>query len=192
MGNAHPIEMQITDDLVRSRLTTFFRLFLALPHLIWSAIWGIGAVVAVIISWFATLAKGQTPQGLHDFLALYLRYTVHTRAYVYLVAEPFPSFSADKVYPIDVTVAPPVPQRRWVTAFRLILVIPVAIVAGILDYLGQVLAVISWFVALFTGRVPRGVRNLGAWCLKFSAQTYGYAFLLTERYPSFDSVTPTE
>jgi Domain of unknown function (DUF4389) len=191
MESAHPIEMHITDDLVRSRLTTFFRFFLALPHLIWSAIWGIGAIFVVIVSWFATLAKGQTPQGLHDFLARYLRYTVHTNSYFYLVAEPFPSFTADKPYPIDVTLAPPAPQRRLITAFRLILVIPVAIVAGVLGYLTQVLAVISWFVALFTGRVPQGVRNLSAWCIKFTTQTYGYGFLLTDRYPSFDSLTPT-
>jgi hypothetical protein len=36
---------------------------------------------------------------------------------------------------------------------------------------------------LFTGRMPRGLRNLLAWWLRYGAQTYGYALLLTPRYP---------
>ena len=49
-----------------------------------------------------------------------------------------------------------------------------------------VVAVISWFIALFTGRVPEGLRNFAALALRFETQTYGYALLLTPRYPSFD------
>ncbi len=186
MDTEHPIRLQVTDDLSRSRLTTFFRLFLAIPHLIWVAVWGIAAAVAVLISWFATLLGGQTPDGLHQFIARYLRYATHVNAYFYLLADPYPGFLGDTAYPIDLVVAPPAPQRRVITAFRIILAIPVFIVANILGYLLQLLAVISWFVALFTARVPLGVRNLGAWCWKFTIQTYAYIGLLTERYPSFD------
>jgi hypothetical protein len=31
--------------------------------------------------------------------------------------------------------------------------------------------------------MPEGFRNLGASCLRYSAQTYAYFFLLTDRYP---------
>jgi hypothetical protein len=31
--------------------------------------------------------------------------------------------------------------------------------------------------------MPEGLRNLGAACLRYSAQTYAYLFLLTDRYP---------
>ena len=31
--------------------------------------------------------------------------------------------------------------------------------------------------------MPRGLRNLGAYELRYQAQTYGYVYLLTERYP---------
>ena len=41
----HPIGLIVTDDLHRSRLTVFFRLLLALPHLIWVSLWGIVAAV---------------------------------------------------------------------------------------------------------------------------------------------------
>ena len=46
-----------------------------------------------------------------------------------------------------------------------------------------VVAVLCWFVALATGRVPLGMRDLGAASLRYQAQTYGYVFLLTSRYP---------
>ena len=36
------------DDLVRSRLTVFFRLLLALPHIIWFVLWGIIALLTAI------------------------------------------------------------------------------------------------------------------------------------------------
>ena len=37
--------------------------------------------------------------------------------------------------------------------------------------------------ALALGRMPEGLRNLGAYCLRYSAQTYAYAYLLTDSYP---------
>ena len=35
---------------------------------------------------------------------------------------------------------------------------------------------------LATGRMPRGLRTLGAYALGYSAQTYGYSWLLTDTY----------
>ena len=37
---ADPIRLTVADDLRRSRLTTFFRLLLAIPHLVWLLLWG--------------------------------------------------------------------------------------------------------------------------------------------------------
>ena len=33
----HPIRLVVTDDLQRNRLTSFFRLIVAIPHLVWLA-----------------------------------------------------------------------------------------------------------------------------------------------------------
>jgi hypothetical protein len=90
--NDRPVKLIVSDDLKRSQLTVFFRLILAIPHLIWLAIWGIAAFIVAIVNWFATLVQGQSPQGLHDFLAGYVRYAIHVYAYLSLAAEPFPDF----------------------------------------------------------------------------------------------------
>lgn len=189
--NPHPIRLTLSDDLSRTRLTVFFRLILAIPHLIWLGLWGIVVSLAVIVSWFATLFAGRTPEGLHNFIAQYLRYSTHVYGYLLFLADPFPGFLGDRDYPSDLVVAPAAPQNRWKTAFRLILAIPAAIVTSVLQYLVYVIAVISWFACLFTGAMPLGLRNLSAWVVRFNAQTNGYIFLLTDRYPSF-STDPTE
>ena len=49
--------------------------------------------------------------------------------------------------------------------------------------LGIVVAVLCWFPALVTGRVPRGLRDLGAVALRYQAQVYAYTLLVTSRYP---------
>ena len=78
----------------------------------------------------------------------------------------------------------PARQSRWATGFRLILAIPAFLIQAALDAVLNVVAILGWFASLFTGRMPRGLRNLGAFCLRYAAQTSAYSFLLlTDRYP---------
>ena len=181
----HPIRLVVTDDLVRSRLTVLLRLLLAIPHFLWLALWSIGAAVIVVIAWLAALFTGRVPDALHRFLAAYVRYMTHVTAYVALTANPFPGFDGSLPYPIDVEIAPPVPQSRLTVFFRLLLAIPASIVSNVLQNVLFVLAFLAWFIALFTASIPKGMRDLMAYCLRYQAQTYGYTLLLTQRYPSF-------
>jgi hypothetical protein len=181
---ADPIRMTVDDDLRRSRLTTFFRLLLAVPHFVWLVLWGIAVLVAVIASWFATLFRGTPPPGLHRFVSAYLRYQTHVYAFVQLVANPFPGFTGRPgTYPVDVEIDGPERQNRWVTGFRLFLAIPALAILGALAAAAFLAAVYSWFHGLFRAQVPPGLRNLGAFYLRYSAQVYGYLYLLTDRYP---------
>lgn len=181
----HPISLSVTDDLRRNRLTVGFRWLLVIPHAIWLMIWGIAVSLAVIISWFATLFAGTTPQGLHDFIAQWLRYSTHVNGYLYFLADPFPGFLGDRPYDADLSVAPPAPQNRWITGFRPILAIPALIVLYVLGILLSVMWLIAWVVGIFAGAIPLGMRNLIAWIIRFNQQTGGYLMLLTDRYPSF-------
>ena len=183
----HPVRVVVNDDLQRTRLTVFFRLILAIPLFLWATLWGVIAVLALLVNWFATLFTGRSPDGLHNFLATFLRYTTHVRAYTLLIADPYPGFTgAQGSYPIDLEVAPPQPQSRLTVFFRIILAIPALFVSNILSNLSQLLAVFSWFIALVTGRVPEGLRNFAVLALRFETQTYAYVLLLTDRYPSFN------
>jgi hypothetical protein len=179
-----PVALETTDDLQRSRLTVFFRLLLAIPHLIWLALWGIAAFFVAIVNWFATLFTGTSPQGLHRFLARFVRYSVHVYAYLNLIGNPFPGFAGEESsYPIELRVAERARQNRWTVGFRLVLAVPAVLIASAYGTLLFIVAFLGWFASLFTGRMPLGLRNAGALALRYTAQTYGYILLLTGAYP---------
>ena len=182
---SHPIHLVVTDDLARSRLTVFFRLLLAIPHFIWLMLWGIAVWFAVVAAWFVGIFTGRVPDGLHGFIASYLRYTTHVYAYALIAADPFPAFNGAFGYPIDVEIAAPTKQSRLAIFFRLLLAIPAFIVLWVLQYVAEVVAFLAWFYALFTGRLHVGLRDVLAYYLRYNAQTIGYVGLLTQRYPSF-------
>ena len=88
-------------------------------------------------------------------------------------------------YPLDVEIAPAVQQSRLTIFFRLLLVIPAYIVLAVLGYVAKIVAFLAWLFALFAGRLHPGLRDVLAYWLRYNAQTIGYLWLLTQRYPSF-------
>ena len=109
----------------------------------------------------------------------------HVNAYFSLAANPFPDFGGAPGYPIDVEIAPPQKQSRLTIFFRGLLVIPAWIVLYVLGYVAQIVMFFAWFIALFTGRLHEGLRDVLAYWIRYAAQTYGYQLLLTQKYPSF-------
>jgi hypothetical protein len=164
-----------------------FRLILGIPHFLWVTIWQYVFLAVVVWAWLVALIFGRLEDDLHSFMTRYVRYTTHVYAYGCLLAEPYPKFRGYPGYPVDVEIDGPERQSRWVTGFRLVLAIPALIFSMVLMSVLQVVAIAAWFVALATGRVPRGMRDLGAYCLRFNTQTSAYLCLLTERYPSLAS-----
>ncbi len=180
----HPVRIVVTDDLERPRLTVFFRVFLAVPHLVWLMLWSVAAFFAAIAAWFVGLVAGRIPQPLHRFLAAYVRYATHVIAFLYVVGRRFPGFTGRAgSYGIDIEIDPPTNQSRWMMLFRIILAFPALILGGALGGVAIVVGFLGWWYALVRGRMPEGLRNLGASCLRYSAQTYAYLGLLTDRYP---------
>jgi hypothetical protein len=180
----HPVRLELTDRLERSRLTVFFRFLLTIPHLIWLILWTLLAVLAVFVAWLVALAIGRVPLPLHRFIAAWVRYSTHVMAFLLLVGGPFPGFvGAAGSYPVDLAIDPPVRQRRLVTLFRGLLAIPAVLLGGAYSAVVWVAALLGWWAALFTGQMPEGLRNVGAVALRYSGQSNSYLFLLTDRYP---------
>jgi hypothetical protein len=77
----------------RNRLTTAFRLILAIPQLIVLAVLGIAAFVVVVIALFAVLFTGRWPAGMRDFVLGVARWWLRVDAYLLLLTDDYPPFS---------------------------------------------------------------------------------------------------
>jgi hypothetical protein len=180
----HPVRIAVDDELRRSRLTVLFRLLLAIPHFVWIFLWSLAVPFVGFAAWVVALATGRVPTALHRFLAAYVRYATHLSAYVYVVGSKFPGFTGrEGSYGIDVLIDGPERQSRWKTFFRFLLAFPAFLVSSALGGVLLVAAIFMWWFGLIMGRVPEGLRNLSATCLRYNAQTSAYLLLLTDRYP---------
>jgi hypothetical protein len=185
---AYPVTFEMDYVEPRSRATTFFRLILAIPHLIVLYFYGIAAGVVVIIAWFALLFTGRWPQGMYDFVAGFLRYSTYVNGYVALATDAYPPFSGspDAGYPVRLTIPPPKPEYdRLKVAFRIILAIPVAIIAYAMQVVYQVGAFIAWFAILILGRQPKGLQDMIRLGISYQQRAYAYFALVTEDWPAF-------
>ena len=194
MDEQHPVTLIVGDDLRRSRVTVFFRYLLTIPHFVWLWLWTIAVYVVALVNWFLTLAMGRPPRLFHRFIAAFLRYQLHVTAYLVLAANPFPGFTgAPGSYPLDLVLpAEPQRQNRVKTLFRAVLIIPGWAIAAVLAYGMYICGFFTWWVALFTGKAPSGLRDLQAYALRYQAQLNAYLFLITDRYPSASPFVGTE
>ncbi len=61
--------------------------------------------------------------------------------------------------------------------------IPAVIVSGALWGVLVTAALFGWFVSLATGRMPTGLRKIGAAAIRYQAQTDAYWLVVTDDYP---------
>ena len=209
--------MVVSDDLQRSRLTVFFRLLLALPHLIWlCALVVHGALPdrADCVDPHARARHAARGRCGTSSAAL-VRYTTHVYAYVFLAGNPFPGLRrqgrqlSDRPRDRPARAPEPVEDRLpdGAGAARALSRHHPARLSGApvrlrrgdgrglrvlrrLGRLGSRSAFLAWFACLVLGRMPTGFRDLLAYALRYGAQTWGYLLFLTDRYPDADPSEP--
>jgi hypothetical protein len=208
----YPVTVSVEPALTnRNRLTTLFRLILAIPHIIlvggvglgvafsqnesstWSAgqggfeggLLGAVAVFLAIISWFTIVVAGKHIVGIRQFCAYYMRWRTRASAYLMLLEDAYPPFG-DASYPASVEIIDPVePRDRLTVAFRLILAIP-HFIALFFIFIGWCFTtVLAWFVILFTGSYPAGMYNFAVGSLRWVVRVQAYLLLLVDEYPPF-------
>jgi hypothetical protein len=176
----------------RSRLTTFFRVLLAIPHIIFLYFYGLAAGVVVIVAWFALLFTGRYPQGMYDFVAGSLRYSTRVYGYLWLLTDEYPPFSgsAETPYPVDLDIGPPRTEySRLKVLFRIILAIPVLIIHYAMQIVAEVGALIAWFAIVVLGRQPKGLQDMIVLGTSYQQRAYAYLALITEDWPPFTDET---
>src|ERR1035438_5576928 len=87
---------------------------------------------------------------------------------------------------ILVAFAEPADQGRLTVLVRIILAIPHIVVLWVLGIAADVVALICWFAALVTGRLPAGLAESQAGYLRWQPRFSASLFLLTDLSPPFE------
>ncbi|MCW2983173.1 MAG: hypothetical protein JWR63_743, partial [Conexibacter sp.] len=171
----------------RSRLTTFFRLVLVIPHLVVLVVWGFLAYFAVFFAWVALVVTGRYPESLYSFLGGLLRYSTAVAGYYGLLTDEYPPFGPDTDgYPVHLKLPPPLPEyNRLHAAFRFITMIPPLIIIYALHIVWEIGVFLAWFAVLILGKQPKGLQDMIVLGLSYQQRAYAYVLLMTEKWPAF-------
>jgi Domain of unknown function (DUF4389) len=74
---------------------------------------------------------------------------------------------------------------NWRPIVQWLLAIPHWAILNALQDLSGIIAIISWFIILFTGKLPETLANLQGLIIRYGNRTYAYAGFLREEYPPF-------
>ena len=155
---------------------------LVVPVVLVASVWAAIALAAWPLAWIAALARGRVPARLQRILVAALGYVAQVDAWASLVSGRYPLPHRRAQHPVQVE-APPERQPRWTVLLRVALAVPAMVLASVLGVVQAGTAVGAWFVALILGRTTEGLRELGAFCLRYVAETAAYLLLVTPRYP---------
>lgn len=204
---AYPVVITVEPQTEhRDRLTTLFRIVLAIPHLIlvgvaWSfgfsseaprlSAAGQGGLIGIVISalaiasWLTILLSGEHVEGIREFTRFYLRWRLRVGAYTLLLVDQYPPFG-DGAYPATLEVTDPSGARdRLTVALRLIVVIPHFILLAFVMIVACALTVLAWFAILITGRYPALIAPFIVGALRWAMRVEAYLFLMVDEYPPF-------
>ncbi len=201
---AYPIAFTVdVAERDRNRVTTAFRLVLALPILAIAAAIG-GATFAAAGSSGTTTIGGagglvvvgpalmivfrqKYPRWWFDWNYALLRFQNRVGAYLLLLRDEYPSTDEEQAVHLDIAY-PDVHTElnRWLPLVKWFLAIPHYVVLLFVD-IGVFFALIAaWFSIVFTGAYPRGLYDFVVGAMRWHNRVVGYAFILaTDEYPPF-------
>lgn len=182
----HPISYDLDYALERNRLTTFFRLIVAIPWIVVGYIYAIVALVVWIISWLALLFTARYPGGLYRFISGYLRFNSRLQAFVLLGTDQWPKFSGGEhpEYPVRLAIAPPQAEySRLKTFFKGVTAFPQFLLGYGVNLLVGAAAFISWWRIMFTGKQSATMHDAMRAGMAYQTRSTSFLFLLTEVHP---------
>jgi hypothetical protein len=201
----YPVQFSVQyPDRNLDRLTTAFRLIVAIPILIVAGTVGGHAAAFGGARHSGTIAAGaggllflapllmivfrqKYPRWWFDWNLELLRFQNRVGAYLVLMDDRYPSTDEHQSVALDF----PYPDareglNRWLPLVKWLLAIPHYILLVFLWLAAAVAVIIAWFAILFTGRYPRGLFDFVLGVFRWTNRVGAYAFVLvTDLYPPF-------
>jgi len=202
--SAYPIQLSVDyPERMLDRLTTAFRIFVAIPILIvlgavsggtwqWSSDGRTNVVAAGAggLLFFGPLLmivfRQKYPRWWFDWNLGLQRFSNRVAAYLALMDDRYPSTDDQQSVRLDYPYPDTGELNRWLPLVKWLLAIPHYVVLFFLDIAAVVVVIIVWFAILFTGRYPRGLFDFVEGVIRWHNRVVGYALILvTDRYPPF-------
>lgn len=198
----YPLQLEVDyPDRQLSRLSTFFRVFAAIPILIVLALMqpdvfdnsrgnGGSAAVAAGILFLPVvvmlLFRRKYPGWWFDWNLELTRFTTRISAYLLLLDDRYPSTDDHQSVHLDLERPDGKALSRWLPLVKWLLAFPHYIVLFALAIGAFFVVIYAWFAILFTGRYPRWAFDYNVGVMRWGLRVEAYALLLaTDRYPPF-------
>jgi hypothetical protein len=207
----YPVTLTVAFSERLSRLTTFFRLFMLIPQAFVFIFISIAGWFIVFLSWWAILFTAKYPEVFFNFVVWWLRWGTRLSGYAFLLTDKYPPFSGrdEADYPVILGVESPEKLSRLTTFFRFPIIpmytftmgkgwgiqwqpgagmpmtIPHLIVLYFIGIAALFILFLSWWAILFTAKYPRVFFDFITWYFRWETRVYGYAYLITDKYPPF-------
>jgi Domain of unknown function (DUF4389) len=189
MNDDYPVQYAVDyPDRDLNRLTTFFRLIVAIPIVLLLALVSAGTrglLFGPVL--LMLLFRRKYPRWWFDWNRELMRFSARVGVYIGLMDDRYPSTDEPQAVRLDFEY--PDAQttlNRWLPLVKWFLAIPHLIVLFVLSIAAVVVVILAWFAILFTGRFPRGLFDFLVGFGRWQNRVVAYAFaLVTDRYPPF-------
>jgi len=184
-----------------NRLTTAFRIFVAIPILIVIGTLGtetvdannkamtdmtVGGGLVFLPLVLMIVFRQKYPRWWFDWNLNLLRFSNRVSAYLALLDDRYPSTDEEQSVHLDFPYPDAQQINRWLPLVKWLLAIPHYVVLFFLAIAALVAVIVAWFAILFTGTYPRGLFDFVVGVLRWGNRVSGYAFaLVTDQYPPF-------
>jgi hypothetical protein len=191
-AKAYPVSLSIDyPDKKMNRITTFFRLFIAIPIFIIFILISGGMIATGGFVFIATVSMllflQKYPRWWFDWYLALTKFGTRVWAYLALLRDEYPSTDDERLYHLEI----PYPKaeeelHRWLPLIKWLLAVPHYIALFLLGIFSLLIVIIAWFIILFTGHYPEAMFDFVEGVFRWSLRVVAYAFLLaTDRYPPF-------
>jgi hypothetical protein len=202
-ANAYPVQFSVDyPNRPLNRLTTAFRIFVAVPIIVvleavsggrfvpshggQVVVYGAGGVL-FLGPLLMILFRQKYPRWWFDWNLELQRFSNRVLVFLALMDDRYPATDNEQSVHLDYAY-PDVARElnRWLPLVKWLLAIPHFIVLAFLSVAAVLATIGAWFAILFTGRYPRGIFDFVEGVLRWWQRVGAYAGLLvTDKYPPF-------
>jgi uncharacterized protein DUF4389 len=203
---SYPVQFSVNyPDRPLNRLTTFFRIIVAIPILMvlgsvsggtWQ--WGSSGSQTTVVTagaggllFFGPLLmvvfRRKYPRWWFDWNLELQRFSNRVGVFLALMDDRYPSTDDHQSVHLDY----PYPEverdlNRWLPLVKWLLAIPHFILLVFLNLAAVAVVIVAWVVILFSGRYPRGWFDFVEGVIRWNNRVVAYALVLvTDEYPPF-------